>query len=228
MLAATITIKQLDYEKTLQGIFPLLKEKLAGKESSHMTIRLFQKLDDAALPIALNVMRRLPNETKTELMVQILNTYSSQILNKLNEKLGKHAIGQYIHVGTFSIFEKDGVLYLWFGQIKADYGNIIRNFVPNRLGVLGGFAGALAGERLEERALKIIWNDETKQKSLKLARDVLDQYGIVMELDDIQLTKDTSEVSNAFEAENHLQLTEEMEMQILDALAGYLKDREGM
>lgn len=100
MLAANITIKNINYEKTLEGIFPLLKEKLAEKESSHMTIRLFQKLEDAALPIALNIMNRLPNETKTELMLTILNTYSGQIRDKLNEKLEAHDIGKHLHVGN--------------------------------------------------------------------------------------------------------------------------------
>lgn len=60
---------------------------------------------------------------------------------------------------------------------------------------------------------------------MDLAKDVLEQHGIVMELEDIQLMKDTSESVEVLEEEKHLQLTDEMEMQILDALAGYLKDK---
>lgn len=225
MLAANITIKNIDYEKTLEGIFPLLKEKLAEKESSHMTIRLFQKLEDAALPIALNIMNRLSDETKTELMVTILNTYSDQIRDKLNEKLEAHDIGKYLHMGEVSIAPRDGVLYLWLGKVKADYGNLLRALVPNRLVIFGALAGAFAGERLEEYALKFLWNDDNKQRVMDLAKDVLEQHGIMMELEDIQLMKDTSESVEVLEEEKHLQLTDEMEMQILDALAGYLKDK---
>lgn len=224
MLATNITIKNIDYEKTLEGVFPLLREKLAEKESEHMTIRLFQKLEDASLPIALDIMNRLPKETKTELMVQILNSYSSLIRNKLNEKLADHHIGKHLNVGEVSIIEKDDVLYLWIGQVKANYSLLVRELMPGRLGLFGGLAGTLMGENLEEHALKLLWNEERKQSALALARNVVTQYGIVMDLEDIELMKDTNEASDSIEVENHLHLTDEMEAQILNALAGYLKD----
>lgn len=116
------------------------------------------------------------------------------------------------------------MLYLWIGQVKANYSLLVRELMPGRLGLFGGLAGTLMGENLEEHALKLLWNEERKQSALALARNVVTQYGIVMDLEDIELMKDTNEASDSIEVENHLHLTDEMEAQILNALAGYLKD----
>lgn len=79
-------------------------------------------------------------------------------------------------------------------------------------------------KRPEKMTIEILWTDESKQKLMELAKTALDKYGFVMELADIQMMQDTEEFVAAIEVEEHLKLTGEMEADILDALAGYLKD----
>lgn len=68
MISVNIKVVAIEYERTFQQIFPLIKEKLGAVESKNMLIRLFQKLDDAALPVSLGIMKRLPKGTKDELL----------------------------------------------------------------------------------------------------------------------------------------------------------------
>ncbi len=222
MLAANIKIVNIDYEKTFRQVFPIFREKLSCMESKNMIIRLFQKLDDAALPVLLGIMNRLSESTKNELLVLCLNTYSVKLLEKLNEELAKHPYGKFLNVGRVSIVQEREVLYLWIGQVQVDY----KGFVKEKLaGKLGGLAVSLVGDKLEKIAFELLWTEESKQKLIEFAKTALDKYGFVMGLTDIQMTQDTEETVDAIEVEEHLKLTDGMEKDIVDALAGYLKSR---
>ena len=79
-------------------------------------------------------------------------------------------------------------------------------------------------EKLEKMALELLWTEESKQKLLEAARNVIEKYGFAIELADVQLMQDKMEIVDAIETAVHLHLTEKMETDILDALAGYLKE----
>lgn len=64
MLDATIKICTIDYESSLQHIFPAVSEKIMSWDSKNMLVRLFQQIGDDALPILISVIHRLPEETK--------------------------------------------------------------------------------------------------------------------------------------------------------------------
>ena len=222
MLSADIKISNIDYEKTFRQVFPVIRDRLGSMESPNMVIRLFQKLDDAALPVFLGVMIRLPEETKNELLVQCLNAYSLKIKEKLNEELVKSTFGKYLTLGYVSAVRENNNLYLWIGQVKIDYKALVKEKLG---GGLGGVAAFFPIERLEKMGMELLWTDENKQKLMKLAKSTLDKYGFTMELDDIQLVQDKEEPVDTVECEVHLELSDEVETDILDALAGYLKDK---
>ena len=67
MLSANIKITNIDYEKTFEQVFPLLREKISSLNSKNLIIRLFQKRDDAALSVLLDIMNRLTEDSKTEM-----------------------------------------------------------------------------------------------------------------------------------------------------------------
>lgn len=126
-----------------------------------------------------------------------------------------------MRVGCVSIVQQDNVLYLWIDQIQMDYKGLVKEKLS---GKLGGIAAFLAGEKLEKMALELLWTEESKQKLLEAARNVIEKYGFAIELADVQLMQDKTEIVDAIETEVHLHLTEKMETDILDALAGYLKE----
>ncbi len=223
MISVNIKVVDIEYERTFQQIFPILKEKLNAAESKNPLIRLFQKLDNAALPVLLGIMKRLPESTKDELLAMCLNTYSGRICEMLNTGLAKHPYGKFLKIGWVSIIQEREALYLWIGRIQVDYKGLVKEKVTGRM---GGIASMLVGENLEKLALKLLWTEESKQKLIELAQDTLGKYGFDMGLADIQMMKDTEECEDSVETEAYLALTDEMEEDILDALAGYLKNGE--
>lgn len=234
MLLARIKISNINYEKTFRAIFPLVKEKVAAMESKNMMIRLFQKLDDAALPVLLGVMCRLPEKTKNELLVHCINTYAIILRDKLNEELKNDTWGRLFLVGDMRLVCQDNDFFLGIDKIEVDYKSLLEiDAVNEKLnGFFGKFAGVvktgtkmavtLAPDALEKKGLEILWKEENKQKLMAIAKRTLDMYGIVMSLDDIQLMQDKEETTDAVGGEMHLNLTGKMEEDLLDALAGYL------
>lgn len=237
MLSVSIKISNIDYEKTFQQIFPMVKEKIDSMESKNMIFRLFQKLDDAAQPVLLGVMYHLPEETKDRLLVHCLNAYAPKLCEKLNEELKSDAWGSHFSVGSLWITHQDNEFFLQISQIDADYKALLEMDAVNEkingmLGKAAGFAKigvrlavTLAQDALEKKGLEVLWKEENKQKLMTIAKNTLDKYGFAMELNDIQIMQEIAENVNTIDGESHLVLTEKMENEILDALAGYLRDK---
>ena len=111
MLSASIKISDINYEKTFQNIFPMIRENIKTTESDNLVLRFFKKLDDAALPVLLGIMNHLPEDIKNELLVLCLDTYSGKIQEKLNEGLETNSYGKYLNVGRVSIVQEGKFLY---------------------------------------------------------------------------------------------------------------------
>lgn len=224
MLSTSIKITNINYEKTFQQIFPVIKEKIMEIESTNMVLRLFQKLDDSALPVLQELMKRIPEDTKDGLVVLAMNLYSSKITDKLNEELQKHSYGQYLKVGRISAGQEEGEMYLWIDGISVDYKKVASELIPGIFGkTVSVFAGV--GKNLEKQVLDILWTDERKRKIIEMAMQTLDKYGFVMELTDIDIRNEKSESADIIVDEMNLKLSDKMEEDILEALAGYLKDK---
>ena len=237
MLSARIKISKIGYEETFRQIFPIVKEKVNDMENENLLIQLFKKLDDAALPVLLGILFRLPEKTKNELLVLCLNAYAPKLNEKLNEQLINDEWGKYFEVGSLSITQEMDGLFLQIGQIKADYRALLDTEpVTQKLdGFLGSFArtGAkmavtIAPAALEKKGLALIWKEENKKKLMVIAKKTLDKYGIFVDLMDIDLAQETVKTVNLIEEDHrdgHLKLTKELEHDVLDALAGYLKEQ---
>lgn len=223
MISINIKVVDIEYERTFQQIFPFLKEKLGTAESKNLLICLFQKLDDAALSVLLGIMERLQEGTKYELLAMCLNAYSGRICEILNAELAKHPYGKHLKIGRVFTIHEGKALYLRVDQIQVDYKGLVKETVT---GKMGSVASLLVGEKLEKLALEFLWTEESRQKLIELMQDALGKYGFAMGLADIQMMKDTEEYGDFIEEEAHLKLNDRMETDILDALAGYLRDRE--
>ncbi len=222
MLSASIKISNIDYDKTFRQIFPSVKEKINSMESDNMIIRLIQKLDDAALYVFSDLMNRLSETTKNEILVQCINAYSIRIKDKLNEELTKNIYGKHITVGRLFAAEDSNELYLCIDRIKVNY----KTLVKDRLrGGLVSIADHVPMEKLEKIGLELLWTDKSKEKIIAVTKDILDRHGFVTELDDIQLMHDKEKNEDTVETEVPLVLTDKVEEDILNALAGYLKDK---
>lgn len=224
MLHTKIKIKNIDYEQTLSAVFPMLKDYLAESESGNSVMLLLKKLDDKALPILLKILQYMSYDIKDELMIVCLNTYSAKVCVKLNEKLSENPMGRHIQIGNVSINKCEGAFYLQLGNIKCDYSALIRENATGLRGEALALLAGLTGQRLEKKAISRLWTAENKAKVLNLVRNTILQYGLVMELTDIDLKKEAAQTGGIVPTQDYkLCLSDELQNEILDALVKYLQ-----
>ena len=236
MLAASIKIRSIDYESTLQQIFPVLSEKIMSSTSKDMIVRLFQQLGDAALPVLIGVMHRIPEDTKNELLVCGLNAYAPELRDELNKELKKDKLGQCFNIGTFFIDQQDEIL-LNIGHIKVNYPALLNNDQVNgaineHLGIISGLAiravnmttALVPDTRIEKMALDLLWREGNDARLMNLIRRALSTHGIKLELSEIRLMQDVDEPEDVIESSQPFVLTEKTENDIICALADYLRD----
>ena len=235
MLNAIINIRSIDYESTFQHIFPVLSKEIISWNSKDMIVRLFQQLEDAALPVLIGVMKRIPEDTKNKLLVGGLNAYAPELKDKLNKELAKDKWGQCFEIGNIFIDQQTEIL-LNIGQIKVNYPALLKNDQVNsaineRLGIFSGFAKTAANmattlmsnTKIEKMGLDLLWREKNETRLMNLIKSALSTHGIELELSEIQLMQDDKIFEDVIES-NRLVLTEKMENDIICALAGYLRD----
>lgn len=235
MLAVVIKIRDIDYENTFQHIFPTALKKIMSLDSNNLIVRLFQQLGDAALPVLLSLMYRIPEDTKRELLVRSLNAYSPVLRDKLNEEFLKDKWGQCLQIGTIFV-DRQNDICLNIGRIKVDYQALLNNgqvtdAIHKRFGRFSNLAKTAAGvatvfapNSVEKKGLDLLWTEENKARLMELIKGAIFKHGIRLELDEIQLMQDEEVPVGTVESNQPLVLTEKMEDDIICALAGYLRD----
>lgn len=236
MLATTIKIRSIDYESTLQQIFPVLSKKIMSLPSKDMIVRLLQQLGDAALPVLIGLMYRIPEDTKNELLIRSLNAYAPELRDKLNKEFKRDKWGHFFEIGTIYIDQQTEIL-LNIGQIKVNYAGLLNNdqvssAINERLGIFSGLAkkavnmttSLVPDTKIERMGLDFLWREENNTRLMNLIRNALSTHGMKLELSEIQLIQDEETSEDVIESNQPFALTEQMENDIICALADYLRD----
>lgn len=174
MISVNIKIVDIEYERTFQQIFPILKGN----------VHLFQKMDEVTLLKLLKIMKLLPKSTKDALLVMCVEFSPDRICKMLNTLLTKHPYGKFLKIGNVSITREGEALYFRFSHIQVDYKGLVKKKVS---GLVGEVVSWFFDEKM---ALSFFWTEEKKQKLMELAKDTLDKNGFVMELADIQIREE--------------------------------------
>ena len=242
MVSAIVRVKSIAYEETLQNVFPMVKEKLLQMPSEHMLLRFFRELGDAALPVSLGVLSRLPEETKNALLVEGIRAFAPELTEKLNEELRnerRFGLGQCFQIGTISAMQQDDI-FLEFREIRVDYTSLVKDdrvreeIRARRGALLGGIANIatrltapIAPGFLEEKGLALVNDKRMQEKTLQMVKKVLDENGVKVELESFHIYREQQSVDEETVDERHpFVLTKKMEDDILRALAGYLREKE--
>lgn len=241
MLTTTIEIKNINHETTFRNIYPAISGKVMEWKTKNLIIRLLQQLGDASLPILISLLYQLPESTKNELLVRVLNSYAPVLKDKLNEELKEDEWGKCFRVGSLSVdrqtVEQQDSIIFSIRHIEVDYHallnhNRVSNALNKHLGMflplakpVANLAVAIAPNTLERKGLEYLWDEESKLRLIDLIKNALNKYGVEIELDDMQLMQDEKIIEDIIEVKQPLILTDEMETDIIAALANYLRSK---
>ncbi len=223
MLAVMLKIGIIDYEETLKAVFPWIAEQLDQQGSDHWTARLIRKLGDDAKTVALGVLCRLQKEMKNDLLVYCVNQYEQVLTRKANEALSRK-YGSCFKIGAL-FMENDEGIYLQIRQIRVAYDSLPGQLLPhwmNSLIRMVAAAGRNGAESLEAYLPEFVCQKENRQKLIKEIQGILNQQGLIVQLDDMDVAQESGE--SPFRFRNDAGLNEKLKAGLCDAVAGYLKE----
>lgn len=229
MLYAQITIDQVDYDATLNRLFPKIYYHLITTDSPNYFVRLLQRLGEDALPACQMVLRGLSQEDRDALLVLFLQDYAPNLCQALNEALISHPLGRYGRIGTLRGALRRGKILLQAEDIQIDYSGLLRepqvSIMLNRhLGSLGGFAQAAARaaitaapETLERKGLELLSQPENRRRALALLEPMVTAQGFSLHLGDLEARQGPAPTLP------QPRLTAALEEHILQIIASFLR-----
>lgn len=212
MVDIKIKMKSIDYGKSFESLLPVALEKCKAMETGNLFIRFFQKMDDCSAAAMLGILEYLPAEACNELLCSMVDLYSAELTDKLNQMLQSQGqkpwIGRHIKIGSLALIQEDSLEMVLMGkELEVDYGKLlqeaqVKGLVDGMAKKLpaGKFWGPLAGEfakkaihavtelpsdELESKGMLLLQSGFVKDTMLDIAGKALCAKGLAVELEDV-------------------------------------------
>lgn len=219
-----LKIGSIDYEETLEAIFPRVVEQMNHQGTDHWAARLIRNLGDDVKTVALGVFSRLPIEMKDELLVHCVNAYGQVLTRKANEALSRK-YGPCFSIGAL-FMERDEGLYLQIRQIRVAYdslpGQLLPHWMSSPARMMLAAAGGSGAGTIETFLPEFVCRKENRRRLLKEMQGILNRFGLFVYPDDLDVAQEPGESALPFR--NDAVLDEKLKAGLCDAAAGYLKD----
>jgi len=230
LIYAEIVIKEIQYEKSFENLFPMGIEKCRKMENPNLAVRFLLKLGDSSMTAALGILNLTDKQSKNELLCGLANLYGQEIQSALNALLQKDELGKNIRIGDIYMAQgRGGHLSFMARNIRVNYSGLAKNDTfKQKLGdyasglvkksKLGGgellqkiaaggasLAAEVAAEivprEVEKKVLSIMNKAENKGRLLKMAEQVLGEKGLCLKLEDFTFVQENAQDSQGFVAE---------------------------
>ena len=97
MVKFEVVIKDADYGEIIYKILPQLLAGMKDKEDAGKIIQILGSMANVPGTLAKAALAVLPQEVKDELLVKIIDGYSDEIKDKINEILVKNSLPCEVH-----------------------------------------------------------------------------------------------------------------------------------
>lgn len=249
MINVKIIIQNIDYDKTVVGLYPMVIEKCKKTKDAGLLVRFLLKMGYTARKIVRDIIGCISDDTMGELLCSIVWKYDSVILDALTTVLKKNEIGEYIHVGGIAAtLGMNGQIMLKVLNVSVNYDGIarsslarqkIREFADQHAIIFGGvFSRFLEGSakfvannfssQLEKFVINQVEKPENKRKLLDMLSGMLEKNKVCLEL--AEVTFERSRTVTIQESPVLFDLKPEgqifsygLEEKILDTITQYLK-----
>ena len=225
MLTIELEIERIDYENSVGNLLPtLVRGDTAGPEAG-LAEKLLVRLGKDAVPLSKKLLSYLDVDTRDRLLIWLLQCHQRETLETLNSHLAEALGGNMVMIGGLAAEDLPGTrLKLTALQVSVDYDALLDS--PALSGVLPGAARLalrlLSPQALEKQGIGLLGTEPVKTKVLSFLTDGLEQAGLILTLQDMQISGETAIPLSDGSAD--AALPPELEDALLDALVAWMKD----
>lgn len=221
MYEINIRLERIDYEQTINSLFPRLINDCASEDEPSMVFRLLKKLDDTAMVIAKDLLALISDEDKMELLKYLVNFYNSDLTSLINKLLREYVDDEAEMSGLIARRCEDYPLSLVLCDVNIRLVALAEK-LPSGIALLLKPILKLGGGH--EKAIldfvqknKYIWGTLLSKLESKLH-----QKGFYVYIQDIEISESIPSIDSAH-SKVKPSLPRELEDSIIDALSTYLK-----
>lgn len=190
-LRGKVTVASVDYERSIQGLFPLLLAE-SGSAELHMLVRSFlSKMDGDLLPIILNIVGYMSRAEKDALLLWALDNYKRQLINMLLQVLRDNGYENAVRIEKLDIVKTEasvGMAQVDF-SVQIDHGALVENrpwILQSLVKNAARFAQAIGVSLLNIQFFN--------EKMIKSLTEKLQETGLYLKIQDIELEQDEKDV----------------------------------
>lgn len=250
MLQIKLTLKDINYEAVVKMVYPTLLRKISETPSRNLLVRLIRELGEDGDKVLVALTEKLPQNAKDQLVCHCLSSFGTTLAAKLNEYLREDTWGKAFVLDSFTAELDDGSLALTARNVQADFKAILmeasesKNLekIAGRVvgnGLLGAFAAkaaakvaeqaaqaieAMPQEELEAAGIALLNKDSVQKKLMDVIRNALAKKKIPLTVEEISVESFDLVVLPDENAQNLLDLPEELEDALIKALADFLRE----
>lgn len=230
MFSGKVTIERVDYERSLQELFPVLLEKSESAELPMLIRKVLNKMNGDLLPVLLKLIGYMSENEKEALLLWALNNYKEQIISWLMQLLHDQNLSDAVRFEKISIVKTEGSagFTLEAFDVQLDFDalkNSTQWFLFGPLKYVEKYAPGIGLPIFNNRCVNAISVDaltiflQKKGLYLKIRDIVLVQNKKDARLHDTKIVgMETNDMQIGFK------LPEKIEDSLLDAVINYLKD----
>ena len=220
MLHLQITIANIRYEQTLSALFPALMEQIGRREDDSLAVQLLQKVGSRSEKAVLNIIGRLDEPIKNQLLLYALQSSRQKLAQRLRDHLHQADAGldfEDVSVGL----DGGGQLFCCFHQVSVDYQKVaalLPDAMPKGLGFAAAATGFLMNLGVGDSAVYAIFKNESARRAVAAALEqMLVRNGIAADVAGCEVLRDAPVMPTEDAA-----LSPAVLNALADAIAGYV------
>ena len=244
MLHAKLTIRSIDFEKTVRALFPTVLNKLADKKADSPLGGMIRSLGGDAEALVLDFLAKTPASLLRELICQGADSYPHLIAGKVNGILKKSDLGSAVTVGRIRLEPAGEGLTVYADNVDADLRSLlttpsvqakISSVVSAKAGdgMVGRLAvkavesilsaiGSMDADKAEGKGVELLKRPELKNRLLSMVGSKLLNKGIFAELGDLELSCGPA-VRGLSDTPDALRLDDDLTRRLTAAASAYLR-----
>ncbi len=233
MIDITLRIKDIDYEKTVENLWPVIKMGLFTKSQNYLALRFLHMLNDTPLMLIKGTLKQISENKRGELFCGLTTLYENNLTALINNIIKNNLSGDIV-LGDIEAKYSCGETVVTAVNIKVNYKALVKEEAVNRaimqklddfpllvkkgiMTFIKGIAG-MSEDKIEKGFINIANMNVVKNWLLNLMKSVLSDHGIVMAVSGIELSRSSSVIKE------HSDLTDfcKYEDELIEAAARYI------
>jgi len=245
MLNLSMEFTNIQYEKTLSALMPMLLDRLNNMDTDSLILRLMQKIGAKSEQSILTIMSQLSVRSKSEVLAFVFRSNKAKLLDGVRAYLESNVGKTFGLSNAYMDVSENGRIRLYLEDVKMDYyelsrllssgtggnpaaqptGGVLRNalgIATRSAGLLMNLGGGLGGDAM---IVSLLNRGENMRYVTGAMENMLHTYGIYADVTDCTAMNAAHPIpAEVIERDAIIKMSQPLLEELTDVIAYYMLD----